>query len=154
MIRIVLASDNHQDMDSIRKILKAEPQADYYLHCGDSCLTKDEMRPFISVRGNNDYNGDFEKLRTVKIGDHNILLIHGHHEIYYDSFETLAGIARNHDCDIVFFGHTHRYTDITYDGIRMINPGSTYYNRDLSKPCYAVVTIDGEKITAEKKEIA
>lgn len=154
MIKIVLASDNHEDLRSIKKILSLEPDADYYLHCGDSCLSKQDIKPFVSVRGNNDYTNDFDAQKVIKIGGHNILLIHGHHEIYFESFDTLANIARNNKCDIVFFGHTHRFADITYDGIRMINPGSTYYNRDFTKPCYAVVTIDKDKITAIKKDIA
>lgn len=150
-MKIVLASDNHRDLDSIKTILNNEPIADFYLHCGDSGTIEEAIAPFASVKGNNDFIGDYPKERIIDIEGHRILLIHGHREIYYNSFEDLANMAKEKNCDICFFGHIHMFVDKTIKGVRLINPGSTYYNRDGSKPCYAIVYIKGKNIKVEQK---
>ena len=60
--------------------------------------------------------------------------------------------AKEEGCDIVFYGHTHSFYNNVVDDVYFVNPGSTFYNRDMSDPCYAIVNIDdvtGE-ITTEK----
>ena len=150
-MKVVLASDNHYDIDSIKRILNNEPMADYYLHCGDSSLLPEDISPFASVEGNNDRPSLFPRDRIVNIENHNIYIVHGHREVYFQDLRELALKAKEKGCDIVFFGHTHCFTDVSLDGVRLINPGSTYYNRDRSEPCYAVVYIDKNTIKVEKK---
>lgn len=147
--KIVLASDNHGDIDSINKVLNDNPQADYYLHCGDLCFNPEYARPFLAVKGNNDWDLDLEKEKILEIDNHRILMLHGHG--YTNSIESLANKALDNKCDVLFFGHTHEYTDIEYFGIRMINPGSTLYNRDFSEACYAIIEIDDRGIITSKR---
>jgi uncharacterized protein len=142
MLKICLMSDNHGDEYSLRKVLSDNPACDYYIHCGDSLMSEDEIRPFISVKGNNDWQYDFPNERILDIGGHKILVLHGHRYTY--SYDLLASKAKENGCDTIFYGHTHMFNDETYDGIRMINPGSTNYNRDFSEPCYAIVTIEDD----------
>ena len=52
MLKICLMSDNHGDEYSLSKVLSDNPACDYYIHCGDSLMSEDEIRPFISVKGN------------------------------------------------------------------------------------------------------
>lgn len=148
MLKIVLAGDNHGDIDSIKRILIDNPQADYYFHTGDSQMNPKYIEPFISVCGNNDYNTDLPKFRVIDIKEHKILLIHGHGYTY--STDALVYKAQEEGCDIVFFGHTHVYFDKTVNGIRLINPGSTFYARNLDEPSYAIVTIDENDIKAKQ----
>lgn len=140
MLKLLLVSDNHGDIDSIQKILADNPSCDYYFHMGDSLLPEEEMKPFLVVKGNNDFNSNYPKQVKVKIGGHNILILHGNG--YTFSINDLRRKTIEEGCDTVFFGHTHQYFDENYNGIRMINPGSCYYNRDYSEPCYAQVYID------------
>ena len=51
---------------------------------------------------------------------------------------------RFHLCDVVFFGHTHRFTDVREDGIRLINPGSCSHNRDGSPPSFGLLTFEDD----------
>jgi len=139
MLKICLCSDNHGDMDSIKKILSDNPACDYYLHAGDSLVPPEMLAPFASVEGNNDWNYDYPKKRNMEIGGHKILLLHGHG--YTFSMDTFVRKAKQEHADTVFFGHTHIFMDQTYNGIRFINPGSCFYNRDLTNPCYARVYI-------------
>lgn len=149
MLKICLCSDNHGDIDSLNKIKNDNPACDYYIHCGDSCIPVEELKPFISVKGNNDYEFDYPKQRIVQIGGHKILVSHAHH--YTFSLNALSTLAKNNGCDVIFFGHTHEYLDEECNGIRLINPGSTFYNRDWSNPCYALVTIDDNGIIKAKR---
>ena len=139
-MQIVLCSDNHGDRKTIDIILARHPKADYYLHCGDSEFTRDMLRPFASVRGNNDYDYSFPKERVVTTPLHNIFMTHGY--LYHANVSLMAQRAKEEDCDIVFFGHTHSFYNNVVDDVYFVNPGSTFYNRDMSEPCYALIDID------------
>ena len=139
-MQIVLCSDNHGDRKTIDIILARHPKADYYLHCGDSEFTRDMLRPFASVRGNNDYDYSFPKERVVTTPLHNIFMTHGN--LYHANVSLMAQRAKEEDCDIVFFGHTHSFYNNVVDYFYFVNPGSTFYNRDMSEPCYALIDID------------
>ena len=102
MLKICLCSDNHGDMDSLQQVLSENPACDYYLHCGDSQFSPDEIRPFISIRGNNDWDYDYPKQLILEIGGHRILLIHGHGYTY--QMDQFARKARSEHADVVFFG--------------------------------------------------
>ena len=151
-MKVCFCSDNHGDYSSIAKILHDNPACDYYVHAGDSLLDPEELRPFISVAGNNDWDFDYPRKRILEYGGHRILLMHGHGYTY--NMNGFAARAKEEKCDVVFFGHTHTFTDKTISGIRFINPGSCYFNRDLSAPCYArVYFMDDFSIKAERIDL-
>lgn len=152
-IRICLCSDNHGNLTSIEKIKQDNPSCDYYFHLGDSHFDEKTLSPFITVEGNNDWEGDFPRQRIFELNGHRILLIHG--DGYTYAISGLTNKAKHENCDVIMFGHTHEFFDEEYKGIRLINPGSCYHNRDLSKPSYAIVTIEDDgTIKVERKEIS
>ncbi|MBQ9425453.1 MAG: metallophosphoesterase family protein [Erysipelotrichaceae bacterium] len=152
MLKICLCSDNHGDMNSINRILSDNPACDYYFHCGDSMMPPEEMEPFISVEGNNDWSYDYPKDRLLEIGGHRIYIFHG--TGYTFSKNLMLDKAKSVKADIVFFGHTHSFTDQIYSNIRFINPGSTLYNRDLTSPSYArVYLMDDGKVRVERIDL-
>ena len=153
MIRIIAASDNHGNLSSIEEILNQNSNGDYYLHMGDCCCNPKDIAPFVSVKGNNDYNSDLPEYRVIEIDDKNrIYMIHGHQ--YAFNISKLVDEAKKNNCNIILCGHTHLFTDYSKEGVRIINPGSCYYNRDRSNPCYALITIDLEGINVIKKELS
>lgn len=152
MLKIVLCADNHGDYSSIEKILSDNPCADHYFHLGDSSLAPEQIEPFVSIKGNNDWDYEYPKRMIFETGKHRILLMHGDGLTY--SLDSLADRTRKEGCDTLFFGHTHRFFDGSKNGIRMINPGSSFCNRDYSDPCYAIVTIgDDGSISVERKSV-
>lgn len=152
-MKIVVASDNHGNLSAIRKIIMDNPNADYYWHLGDSCLEDiNSLRPFISIRGNNDYDISLPLQRVIDIDNHKILLIHGHKHIYGD-LSYLYEYAKSLNCDIVLYGHTHMYDDREYKGVRFINPGSCSFNRDGDEPTYCILDINKDSIKAIKKYV-
>ena len=138
-VKICLAGDNHGHKDLIQKIIKDNPDCDYYLHTGDAMLEKEDIHPFESVKGNCDEMFDYPDERTYELCGHRILLFHGTNPAAFDS--ALYEYAVSKKADIILYGHTHRFRDEIYGGIHFINPGSCYKSRNLNDPSYAIVNI-------------
>ena len=149
--KIVLVSDNHFDKEVLKRIVRDNPDADYFLHCGDSEMNYDEMGPFASVRGNNDYDREFPNEKLMQIENLRILMLHGHRYVSYFSNYGLIEIAQERQADVVFYGHTHVFADFKECGIHFINPGSSAYPRDGQGPCYAIVLINGNSVSVQRK---
>lgn len=135
-------------MDYVRE---AHSDADYFIHCGDAELPTYMTEGFAVVQGNNDDYNQFPARRILPVGEHRIFICHGHRDMFFGHFDMLAAKAIASDCDIVFFGHTHIPFDKVIDGVRILNPGSIWMNRDGSDPSYMIVTLDHKKIIAERK---
>ena len=153
MIKIVATSDNHGYLDSIQEILNKNSNADFYLHMGDCCCNPMDIRPFVAVKGNNDYNLDLPEHKVIEINkDNRIFMVHGHQ--YTFNIARMVEEAKKERCNIILCGHTHTFADYVKEGVRIINPGSCTYNRDYSNPCYAVITIDdNNSIKVDKVEL-
>lgn len=149
--KIVLVADNHGLILPLKRILLKHPAADYYWHLGDSELELDELRPFMTVRGNNDYDFRFPKEKLLEVEALRILLVHGQHEVSFFSDKLLIAKAQQFAADLTLFGHTHRYADFTVGNCRFLNPGSCAYPRDGLPPSYVLLTLDEKSITAERK---
>ena len=145
-MKIVVASDSHGRTDYLKKVINKE-QADYYLHCGDSCDVSEEIYPFISVRGNCDFYIKEREL-LLKIGEYKIFMTHGH--LYYGL--SLLYKAKEIGADIVLTGHTHRRDIEIIDDILFINPGSIARPRDRFEKSYCVLNIN-EKEKIDKEEL-
>lgn len=152
MEEIILCSDNHGLRQPLEDLTQMYPITDYFIHCGDSEMHPYEMQGFVSVQGNNDYYNSFPLEKIVSIGEHQILVVHGHRHMIFGHYEMLAKYAISKGCDVVMFGHTHIPADVTSLGVRCLNPGSIWRNRDGSKPSYMVVQFHGKDIFVEKKE--
>lgn len=154
MIKILVCGDNHYDLDIIKRLLIKYNDCDYYLHTGDSELCAIDIKPFISVRGNNDYDlNNMPKERIIKISDkYSIFMTHGHF-LYSEGYTYLSNETIANECNICIFGHLHRYIDIEENGVRILNPGSCRSNRDGTKPSFALIYIDDNSINIEKHTI-
>lgn len=152
MEEIVLVSDNHGQRKPLEYLKENYPVTDYFIHCGDSEMHPNQLSGFTNVQGNNDFFHAYPNERIITIENHNILVVHGHMHMIFNQPQQLARYAKKVHCDIVFYGHTHIPQDITVNGVRCINPGSIWHNRDGSKPSYMIIHLDGKNIEVEKKE--
>ena len=152
-ITVILVSDNHGFRKPLEYIKMKHSDADYFFHCGDTELPPYEMEGFAVVQGNNDYYSQYPLRKVLEIGAHRILLTHGHRDMIFGQYKMLAERAKAFGCDIVCFGHTHISYDGEIDGIRILNPGSVWRNRDGTKPSYMVITLSGPDIHVERKEL-
>lgn len=148
---IVLCSDSHMDRASLQYVREHHPEADLFVHCGDSELDEKDMEGFLFIRGNHDYypGNTVPDWRIIEVLGHRIYVCHGHLDILiYYHYDQMAKHARANGCDTVFFGHMHICQDFMEDGVRMLNPGSLAYSRDYSGKSYMLVTVTPEKIDA------
>lgn len=157
MIKIVLVSDNHGNKELLKNIRMLHYDADYYLCCGDFVMSDQDIKEsgYLGVKGNCDYYAtSLPYEHFIEVLDHKIMLVHGHrfYDIYGDK-KSLANYAKAHDCELVFYGHTHVFKDELVDGIGLVNPGSVKYNKDFTNPSYAIIELDHKIIKVIRKEV-
>lgn len=153
MKKIVLCSDSHSHLVVLKNIANKHNDADYYWHLGDSeCFNVNDIKPFISVMGNIDFNSDLPDYHIFEIDNHRFLLTHGHKQS--GGRENLVKFGKEHNCDVVLYGHSHVPSDSVVQGVRLINPGSCFNNRNGINPTYCILNLnDDNTIDAEYYEI-
>lgn len=147
-IRIVVMSDSHGNYPAVESIIDRNlGHADIFIHLGDGERDTDRVLPkypnldFRRVAGNCDYSSMLPDCLVVDVVGARILCVHGHRHFVKGGTEMIRSIARDKNCNVVLFGHTHeRYTSFE-DGIYMMNPGSCSTPRDGKKPSFGVVEI-------------
>lgn len=147
-MKIIIMSDSHGRTSILDLIPYYHTDADFYIHCGDlggGCSPEDYDQ-FIFVEGNCDYFMDTPGVRVVELNDqHKMLVLHSHQCPGYPPEArkmTLVKWAKELDCDIVCYGHTHVSDIEEKDGILLINPGSVSRPRDGKECSYCILTID------------
>jgi len=154
MKKLIVMSDNHGDNEMLEYIKQCEPHADYYIHCGDSEADYQQLLTgFICVKGNNDWSLDLPQMAILKIEDLDVLITHGQYFGYFNRELAMNDILTRNQCQVLLCGHTHMPMFMQEGQFYYINPGSTSFPRGGSLPGYAVVTIDGKKVTFERKTI-
>jgi len=153
-MRIIVMADSHGAGSAVLKIVEKNIYtADAFIHLGDG---EDDMRSVLleypqikmyQVRGNCDTESDsplMQVIETVPGPDEKIvriLAVHGHLQKVSRGTDELLRLARENDCGIVLFGHTHCRCDRNEDGVLLINPGSCALPRDGDPPSYAYIDV-------------
>jgi hypothetical protein len=148
-MRIIVISDTHGDYFNLESIIMRNTDADWIFHLGDGERELDrfvESHPVIApkiihVAGNCDYDSLSPDIFTLPAIEHKILATHGHKYGVRSSLEHLKYVARENDCDIILFGHTHQRFQAYEDGVWLFNPGSASCPRDGSKPSFGNIDI-------------
>lgn len=154
MKKVVVMSDNHGFDQILEEIKILEPDADYYIHCGDSEAHRMGMLDgMICVAGNNDWGLDLPRYAKIQIEDLTILITHGQYYGYFNRLAMMEVDLRKHGANAMFSGHTHIPDFEEKDGFYFLNPGSTTLPRGGSKRSYAVAMIDGTHMDVEFKEL-
>lgn len=141
-MKVLLVSDSHGNNAVLDEVIEKHRDADSIVHCGDIECDEFVYSNLLTVRGNNDYWGDFPERRILHFGNHRVLVMHSHQTYFRQRLEYLSRMAREENCDIVFYGHTHVASDDVCNGVQRINPGSLRYNRDGRPISYAIVEIN------------
>ena len=148
-MRIIVISDTHGNYSNLEKVLKRNTDADWIIHLGDGELELDRFviaRPVIApkiihVAGNCDYDSlspDFFVLPAI---EHRIFAAHGHKYSVSASLDKIKAAARENDCDIILFGHTHERFMTYEDGLYIMNPGSAASPRDGKRPSFGNIDV-------------
>lgn len=131
-MKILVVSDTHGDFHSLLKAVKAQPDAEVIVHCGDGDeqvqLLKDTYKDkmIVGVRGNCDWNSFLPSKETLSILGKKIFITHGHlYNAKVGLYQILCA-AREEGADILLYGHTHIAMNAYEDGLYMMNPGSCH----------------------------
>lgn len=140
MYQIIVVSDSHGRRNVLDDLTIMYPNANFYLHAGDSLLTKSAIDPYLSVKGNCDF---FIKnpFLLLEVGSVTIYMTHGHHSDL--SNEGMINEARRNNADIIIHGHTHSRKNIFLDGVHILCPGSLANSRK-GKESYAIITFSSK----------
>ena len=147
--KILVLSDNHRKLDFVEKVLRLHPDIQMCIHLGDS-EGEGEVQALLPkgcesyfLQGNNDFFSYLPKDVEVRIGKERCFLTHGH--LYGVNFglERLSEEARDRNCSMAFFGHTHKPCNKVVNGVHCINPGSISFPRQEDRrPCYSLLFLD------------
>ena len=104
MSKWIVVSDNHTESGILYQIYEAHPDADMYLHLGDSEFEYDdtELSLFRRVKGNCDFYPEFENEAVAKCNDVKAFYTHGHLYQVNRTRHLLAEQARELGCLFAF----------------------------------------------------
>ena len=147
-MKILIVSDTHGYHKSLANVLERVEPIDMLIHLGDVEGGEDYIRELANcevhmIAGNNDFFTELEKEEEFFIGKYKVFITHGNY--YYVALgpERIRQEAKERECDIAMYGHTHRpFIDIG-DEVTVINPGSISYPRqDGRKKSFIIMEID------------
>ncbi len=155
MEKILILSDIHGGVGRAAKAVKMHRECKTVLFLGDGARHIDSLREhnpsaaFVSVRGNCDtpFDGVEETELTLDICSHRLFICHGHTRMVKSGKGALLKAAKEKNCTITLFGHTHIASE-EYDrdsGIYMFNPGSIGEARD-GKYTFGLLTLDEKNV--------
>lgn len=131
-LRILVFSDSHGQYKPMKKAIEAQPDAEAIIFLGDGHRDFEYCKQFIgdkriySVKGNNDFHCEYPLRQIITENGKNIYITHGHYEYVKSSLAGLLIKARESDCKIALYGHTHRQQTDYCDGIYTFCPGALY----------------------------
>ena len=146
-MRIVVISDSHGHGSIIDRIIRREKSAEVIIFLGDVTSDIEDFtyeyseKKFYIVSGNCDrFSYDYPYSMVAELGGVRIFITHGHTLRVKDDTDVLAAAARQSNCAIALYGHTH-IPNIKYeDGLYIVNPGSCARSREGGNS-YAIIDI-------------
>lgn len=156
-MRIAVVSDTHGLLDKALQSLKIIDGLEMIIHLGDYVkdAKKIEERTGIKtvyVRGNCDYlELDIEEEKIIEIEDKKIFITHGHKYDVKNGINKIFYRGKELNVDAILFGHSHISMILEYEGILMLNPGSTEIPRGGSDGSIGIIDISNGDIKGKIK---
>jgi len=151
-MKIMIFSDSHGNSRAMDALVSSRHDVDVFLHLGDGVAEfeatgeRDEKRrPFVSVRGNNDFSRSALPETVLELEGKRLFLTHG----WQHPLSSLTYRAMERNADVLLFGHTHcRYQSFVRDDVsgkelHLFNPGSISLPRDGRAPSFGILEIKG-----------
>lgn len=140
-MKILVTGDAHGNKKAFDLIKEKHHDIDLFIDAGDSVLPPSLIAPFLTVRGNCDFNSDIPEHFQFMTPFGKLYVKH----IPNISTDELKKMG----IKIFIYGHLHRRAFYQRDGIYFISPGSLTYERDEYKEGYVILDIDKDKINAQ-----
>ncbi|MBQ3603010.1 MAG: metallophosphoesterase [Clostridia bacterium] len=130
MTKILVVSDSHGSEWKLDEAIKTVPDAKIVFHLGDGehearlAAEKYGTKFFHLVCGNCDWGSELPPSIIDVIEGKRIYACHGHtHLVKYGTADLVAA-AKEQNCSVALYGHTHNPVTNYVDGILLFNPGS------------------------------
>lgn len=152
MKRLIAVSDSHGNAKAVEKLLPLIKENHYFLHLGDGlsdlrAVLEEFPKKTYFCLGNCDFYGGVSDEGILEVEQVKIFYCHGHRYGVKGGLGALAKRAKELDCQLALYGHTHQAGVLEIDGVTLVNPGSLRYPFGEGGS-YAYIVINGEKITA------
>lgn len=147
-MQILIMSDTHGDKSIISKVKAYYPDADLFIHCGDSELAygDEALTDFYYVRGNCDFHAQFAEEQILEAENRIIYVTHGHLYNVKSTLMPLSYRAQEVNASIVCFGHSHLLGAEKIGNTLFLNPGSLTVPRGRKEKTFIVVELDGNDV--------
>ncbi len=153
-MRILIVSDSHGAKWNFIDVVNAEPTAEIVYFLGDGYREYEDImssygneKMFIGVLGNCDLGANLPMRDIRNVGNAKIYATHGFQEKVKFGLTQLWYEARQSECNLVLFGHTHEKYNRYDDGTQFFNPGS------LRDGFYGVADITDKGIICINKSV-
>ncbi len=150
MRTFVVISDTHGRRGAIDRVRPLFAENHYIVHLGDGSA---DMRPVFQEYpdktyfccGNCDFSGYGREEFVLEAEGVRIFCCHGHRYGVKSGTDRLAARAKELDCGVALYGHTHRAAIEERDGVLLVNPGSL---GSFTEPSYCYLVVHAGKSTA------
>ena len=151
MMRILLISDTHGNLDLLLKVCELAAPVQMVIHLGDGADEAETLKyvldiPVIHVAGNCDICSGSPRELLLELAGRRLLLTHG------DTCRVKEGLARleqkalEAQVDIVCFGHTHQAVVNALPNVLAINPGTLMQRSPVQS--FALLELLPDRVTA------
>ncbi len=158
-MRIIIFSDVHGSYFNAEEVISQNKDVEIFIFLGDGLFEVERLKQkysqkmFLSVKGNCDFGYAEKEFDFAFLGGKKILYTHGHNFGVKSSVNRLFYMAKENECDIALFGHTHSRFNEYQDGVYIFNPSSVTLPRDGKKRAYGFLDITPAGIVLGHKEI-
>lgn len=151
MKKILVVSDVHGNIDTLKQILNKEHDANLKIFAGDLQSIDNSLLDYFDyvVTGNVDYQNNHKETIIFDYEGIKIMLTHGH--LFGGSskkidFSELNKFAKSNNVNLIIHGHDHIRANESIDNILRFNPGSTTLPKDGLPPSYGILELDNKEI--------
>ncbi|HHY23217.1 MAG TPA: metallophosphoesterase [Clostridiaceae bacterium] len=156
MMRILVISDTHGDIDKARDAIRKNNNISLIIHLGDyfrdAQKISDEFPdiPIEYIYGNSDFMiDDTPAEKLLEYGGKKIFMTHGHRYSVNWDYEKLFSKAHEVGADILLFGHTHVADIVNNGNCLILNPGSISDARGDVGESYAIIEINNDQMESK-----
>lgn len=150
-MRILVLSDSHRNTAVLKRIIEKHSDIVHIFFLGDNTDDIENIKGFFTnrifhvVSGNCDFLGIYKSFNIETIDNTRIYYCHGHRQNVKYTTETLLKTAKEQNCSLALFGHTHKSMCAYSDGVYLVNPGSISCSREGANS-YAIIDITKQGI--------
>ena len=149
MKKIIVVSDSHGNRQALDDLYGIFSESDIIIHLGDTSsdggyIRKNFPDKTVVINGNCDIMSVGEKEKIINCEGVNIFCCHGHAYSVKSTLSRLAKRAKELDCKLALYGHTHDALESEIDGVTLLNPGTL---SRYSQKSYLYLVVNGDKFT-------